>query len=80
MYGQANLIRKDFEYGDNYVTEKNYKRLINYEVLPNDIAVSMMGTIGKCAVVPFGIEAGIMDSHLIKIRLSETICSFRGTR
>lgn len=70
VYGQSNLIRKDFSYGDNYVSEQNYKRLINYEVLPNDIAVSMMGTIGKCSVVPDNIEPGIMDSHLIKIRLS----------
>lgn len=71
VYGQSNLIRKDFSYGDNYVSEQNYKRLINYEVLPNDIAVSMMGTIGKCSVVPGNIEPGIMDSHLIKIRLSQ---------
>ena len=71
VYGQSNLIRKDFSYGDNYVSEQNYKRLINYEVLPNDIAVSMMGTIGKCSVVPDNIEPGIMDSHLIKIRLSK---------
>lgn len=71
VYGQSNLIRKDFSYGDNYVSEQNYKRLINYEVLPNDIAVSMMGTIGKCSVVPDNIEPGIMDSHLIKIRLSQ---------
>jgi len=71
IYGQGNLIRKDFNYGDNFVTEENYRRLINYEVLPDDIAVSMMGTIGKCSVVPYGIQPGIMDSHLIKIRLSK---------
>ena len=73
VYGQANLIRQDFEYGDNFVTEENYMRLRNYEVLPNDIAVSMMGTIGKCCVVPEGIKPGIMDSHLIKVRLSDTM-------
>lgn len=70
VYGQANLIRKDFSFGDNYVSGQNYHRLINYEVLPNDIAVSMMGTIGRCSVVPANIQPGIMDSHLIKIRLS----------
>ena len=71
IYGQANLIRHDFEYGDNFVTEKDYLRLKNYEVLPGDILLSMMGTIGKCSTVPSGITKGIMDSHLIKIRLSE---------
>lgn len=74
IYGQANLIRRDFNYGDNFVTEKNYKQLKNYEVLPNDICVSMMGTIGKCCVVPQNIQKGIMDSHLIKIRLSDEEC------
>lgn len=71
VYGQANLIRRDFTYGDNYVKKKDYERLIAYRVLPGDIAVSMMGTIGKCMVVPADIEDGIMDSHLIKIRLKK---------
>lgn len=69
VYGQANLIRHDFSFGDNYVTEQNFYRLKNYEVMPEDVLLSMMGTIGKCSVVPDGIQPGIMDSHLIKIRL-----------
>jgi type I restriction enzyme S subunit len=32
-----------------------------------------MGTIGKCMVVPNGIKPGIMDSHLIKIRLKSHV-------
>ena len=73
IYGQANLIRKDFNYGDKYVTQETYERLKDYEVRPGDVAVSMMGTIGKCCVVPDGIDLGIMDSHLIKIRLDGSI-------
>ena len=71
IYGQANLIRKDFSYGDKYITEFKYHELSNYVVVPGDIAVSMMGTIGKCKVIPNDIEEGIMDSHLIKLRLGE---------
>lgn len=52
IYGQANLIRKDFNYGDNFVAEENYRRLINYEVLPDDIAVSMMGKLGYSLLPP----------------------------
>lgn len=70
VYGQANLIRRDFSFGDNYVKETDYQRLKGYEVLSGDIAVSMMGTIGKCSVIPNDIQKGIMDSHLIKIRLT----------
>lgn len=71
IYGQANLIRRDFTYGNNYVSKNDYNRLIGYKVLPGDITVSMMGTIGRCMVVPAGIKPGIMDSHLIKIRLKK---------
>lgn len=73
IYGQANLIQRDFSIGDNYVSEKDYYRLKSYEVIPEDIVVSMMGTIGKCRVVPYNIEKGIMDSHLIKIRVNKDI-------
>lgn len=73
IYGQANLIRRDFDYGDNFVNEKDFNKLKNYEVIPGDIVVSMMGTIGKCRVVPNDIRKGIMDSHLIKIRLNTEI-------
>ena len=76
IYGQANLVRRNFDYGDNFVTEKTYKQLKNYEVLPNDICVSMMGTIGKCCVVSQNINKGIMDSHLIKIRLFNKLNQF----
>ena len=73
VYGQANLIRHNFEYGDNYVTEKDFRRLKNYEIKAGDVLLSMMGTIGKCSVVPNEIKTGIMDSHLIKIRLDDTV-------
>lgn len=70
VYGQANLIRRDFDYGDKFIDEKKYKELARYKVIPGDIAISMMGTVGKCRVIPEGIRDGIMDSHLIKARLS----------
>lgn len=69
IYGQANLIRRDFGFGDNYVSEQTYQVLKNYEVIEGDVLLSMMGTIGKCCIVPANIVQGIMDSHLIKARL-----------
>lgn len=38
VYGQANLIRRDFDYGDKFVDENKYKELIRYKVVPGDIA------------------------------------------
>ena len=75
VYSQANLIAADFSKTKNTINEETFKELISYEVYPGDICLSMMGTIGKCKKVPQGIKKGIMDSHLIKIRLSKEIDS-----
>lgn len=73
VYGQENLIKDDFTLGQRYITEEKFNELEVYQVNPNDVLVSMMGTIGKCKVVPIGIKKGIMDSHLIRLRFNEEI-------
>lgn len=72
VYSQANLISNSFSDTNHYIDRDTFVDLRGYEVKPGDVCVSMMGTIGKCKVVPEGITEGIMDSHLIKIRLDET--------
>lgn len=72
VYSQANLISNSFTDTNHYIDRDTFVDLRSYEVKPGDVCVSMMGTIGKCKVVPEGITEGIMDSHLIKIRLDET--------
>lgn len=71
IYGQYNLINDDFLNTKHKISESTFNKLQAYEVLPNDICLSMMGTIGKCKMVPSNIKRGIMDSHLIKIRLNK---------
>ena len=71
VYGQANLVNSDFATTKNTINQNTFNNLSSYEVIPGDICVSMMGTIGKCKVVPHNIHRGIMDSHLIKIRLND---------
>lgn len=73
IYGQANLVSNDFSFTKNTVSKQVFEELKNYEVIAGDICLSMMGTIGKCRTVPKGIKQGIMDSHLIKIRLDAKI-------
>lgn len=71
IYGQWNVVDKSFNTGKNFVSIETYNALKKYEVKPNDILISMMGTIGGCIIVPKGIDKGIMDSHIIKIRLKK---------
>lgn len=71
VYSQANLISNDFTSTKNYISEETYLSLPSYYAHPNDILLSMMGTIGKCKIIPENIKKGIIDSHIIKIELNE---------
>lgn len=71
VYSQANLISNDFSSTKNYISEETYHSLSSYYAQPNDILLSMMGTIGKCKIIPDNIKKGIIDSHIIKIELDE---------
>lgn len=73
VYSQANIISGSFASATHTIDEGSFDELKGYEVKPGDVCVSMMGTIGKCCVVPDTISTGIMDSHLIKIRLNEDV-------
>ncbi len=69
VYGQENIFAKSFEIGNRYITKEHFIKLHTCEIHPGDIIISMMGTIGKCLVVPEGIQPGIMDSHLLRLQL-----------
>ena len=72
VYGQENIFRKDMGFGDRFITKEHYNQLKSCELHPGDFIISMMGTIGKCMVVPNDIEKGIMDSHLIRLQLNKS--------
>lgn len=73
IYNQAHLIQNDFSLSRHFVSEDTFNELKNYEVVPGDILFSMMGTVGKCQIMPQGYPKGIMDSHLLKARLNDRI-------
>lgn len=73
IYSQANLISNDFSKTKNYISKETYDKMKSYYVYPNDILLSMMGTIGKCKIIPNGIKNGIIDSHIIKIVLNNKV-------
>lgn len=71
VYGQENVYNHDFSLGDRYLSKEHFNRLNSCEIIPGDFVMSTMGTIGKCAIVPDSIQRGIMDSHLIRLRIDE---------
>lgn len=73
VYGQENVFRKDFNYGNYYITKEKFESLSAFEIFPDDVVITMMGTIGDCMVVPKNISKGIMNSHLMRLQLKFNI-------
>jgi type I restriction enzyme S subunit len=67
IYGQEQVIRDDFEYGDYYIDEERFKKLKNCEIKSGDILISLVGTYGKISIVPDEFEKGIINPRLMKI-------------
>lgn len=72
VYGQENVFKNDFTLGNRYINKERYEILKSSELKSGDLVISMMGTVGKTAIVPEDIEIGIMDSHLIRLRVDES--------
>lgn len=73
VYGQENIINNDFTRGNRFITQEKFNEMCGYQLFSGDIVISMMGTIGKCKVIPLGIQPGIMDSHLIRLRTNNGV-------
>lgn len=71
VYGQENVIKKDFSLGKRKISQDKFSEMQVYQIFPNDLLITMMGTNGKCELVPEDIETGIIDSHLIRLRVKE---------
>lgn len=71
VYGQENVIKKDFTLGKRKISETKFQEMSVYRIFPRDILITMMGTSGKCEIVPYDINDGIIDSHLLRVRVKE---------
>lgn len=69
VYGQEQVIAGDETIGDYYINQAKYEDLISCKIAPNDVLVSLVGTVGKVLVLSPKCEAGIINPRLIKISL-----------
>ncbi|MFC2018729.1 N-6 DNA methylase [Chloroflexota bacterium] len=70
VYEQGNVIQNDFTRGEYYISKEQYSELKKFEVVENDILITCAGTLGRIAVVPKGIERGIINSVLMRVRIN----------
>lgn len=69
VYEQKHAIDKDITVPFRYVTERKYKELKRFTILPNDIIVSCRGTVGQVFMIPPDAPIGVMHPSIMKIRL-----------
>lgn len=66
VYGQEQVIRGDYQYGDYFVPLTKYQELVSCSVRPGDILLSLVGTAGKLLVIPRDAPEGIINPRLIR--------------
>lgn len=71
IYGQEQVIGGNENIGDYYIDEDKYKELISCKIAPNDILISLVGTVGKVLILSANCKPGIINPRLIKVSLDE---------
>ena len=67
IYEQQHAIYNQFDTIRYFVDEDKFKEMSRFELFPGDLIMSCSGTMGKIAIVPDGIEKGIINQALLKL-------------
>ena len=70
VVGIENVLPNKFVKGfRRFITTGKFAELFDYEILPGDVLVTTMGTIGRAAAAPPDLGRAIFDSHLFRMRV-----------
>ena len=47
-----------------FVSERKFLELAKYKVRPRDVVITIMGTVGRCCVIPDDLEIALSSKHL----------------
>lgn len=68
VYGQEQVIAGTLEVGDYFISEAKFLEMSGFEVLADDVLISLVGTVGCVLVAKPPFERGIINPRLMRLR------------